>query len=296
MDTLLQEFVTYLVVEKNRSANTIVAYRGDAKRFLELVGYKGPETLNALLPSDISNYMNILKKNSLSPASLARNLASVKVLFNFLMLEGIVDNNLTSTMEAPKQWRKIPSTLSFKEVEHLLNGIDKSDWQGVRNTAMMETLYATGLRVSELVSLKLTDVNLEAGYLNTFGKGNKERVIPLGEVARDAVREYREMARPKLLRGKTSHYLFITRLGGAMSRQGFWKIVKKLARNADINKEISPHSLRHSFATHLLERGADLRSVQEMLGHSDITTTQIYTHVAQTRIREIYDLTHPRAK
>jgi len=294
MDTLLQEFVTYLVVEKNRSANTIVAYRGDAKRFLELVGYKGPETLNALLPSDISNYMNILKKNSLSPASLARNLASVKVLFNFLILEGIVDNNLTSTMEAPKQWRKIPSTLSFKEVEHLLNGIDKSDWQGVRNTAMMETLYATGLRVSELVSLKLTDVNLEAGYLNTFGKGNKERILPMGEIAIDYLTTYESNSRPILLKNGQSDSYFLSNRGSAMSRQNFFYIIKAYANQAGIDKPLSPHSLRHAFATHLVQKGADLRSVQLMLGHSDISSTQLYTHIQNAQLKAQHAKHHPR--
>lgn len=296
MDTLLNEFVTYLAVEKNRSQNTIEAYRRDAKRFLTAVKYKNPQSLNALKPQDITEYMKELRASGLSSVSSARNLAVVKSLYRFLIAEGLVSSNPAEVIEAPRLWRRIPGVMSTEEVESLLGAPSLKDPQGLRDSAMLETLYATGIRVSELINIRLKDLNLEIGYLATVGKGSKERIVPLGEVARERIGQYRESSRPLLMKGKSTEFLFVTRLSKPMTRQAFWKIVKKSALKAGIAKKISPHSLRHSFATHLLERGADLRSVQKMLGHSDITTTQIYTHVAKTRIKEIYDKIHPRAR
>lgn len=296
MDTLLSEFVTYLAVEKNRSPNTIEAYRRDGKRFLKMIGYKGPQTLNSLKPRDITEYMQKLRDSGLSSVSTARNLAAVKVLYRFLAAEGIVNSNPAEAVESPRLWRRVPGVLSTQEVERLLAAPKLENPRGLRDSAMLETLYATGLRVSELIMIRLKDLNLDVGYLSTLGKGSKERVIPLGEVAKERIESYRLTGRPALLKGESTEFLFVTRLNKPMTRQAFWKIVKKYARAAGITKKISPHSLRHSFATHLLENGADLRSVQKMLGHSDITTTQIYTHVAKTRIKELYDKIHPRAR
>lgn len=296
MDALLDSFAAYLAVERNRAPNTVEAYVRDLRRFLTMVNYTGPESLAALTPVDITDVVKKLRGSGLSSASAARTLATVKTFFRWMVAEGMAPGNPAEAVEAPKLWRRIPGTLSAGEVSRLLSAIPCDGPLGTRDAAMMETLYATGLRVSELVSIRLADVNLEVGYLSTVGKGAKERVVPLGEVARDKLAEYKRAARPALLKGKQSEYLFVSRLGGPMTRQAFWKIVKKSASMAGIRKEISPHSLRHSFATHLLERGADLRSVQKMLGHTDITTTQIYTHVAKARMKEIYDKIHPRAK
>lgn len=295
-DALLDEFITHLTVEKNRSKNTIDAYRRDIIRFLEAYKYKNPQTLNVLKPTDITNYINALKGAGLSPSSRARALASVKGLYLFMVNEGMIDSNPAQVIRSPRLGRSIPATLSIKEVDRLLSTPKLKTPEGLRDSAMLETMYATGLRVTELVLIEIKNVNMEMGYLSVMGKGSKERAVPLGEAAIEAIKTYRQEARPNLLKGKVTQSLFVTRRGAAMTRQGFWKIVKKYSRQAAILKNISPHSLRHSFATHLLERGADLRSVQQMLGHSDISTTQIYTHVAKARMKEIYDKTHPRAK
>ncbi|MGK7345978.1 MAG: site-specific tyrosine recombinase XerD [Candidatus Nitrospinota bacterium M3_3B_026] len=294
-NTLLNEFITYLLVERNRAKNTLRAYRRDGARFLDTVGFKGPDTLEALTSTDITDYMNGLRAAGLSSSSRARALAAVKGLYRFLVGEKIIRNNPAEALRSPKLGRPMPGALSLEDVEKLLAAPGLDDPAGLRDSAMLEALYATGLRASELVSLRMSDLNAEMGFVKVMGKGSRERAVPLGETALERIRLYTERARPALLKGKTSDYLFITRLGGPMTRQGFWKIVKKHARAAGIRKKPSPHSLRHSFATHLLERGADLRAVQVMLGHSDISTTQVYTHIATVRMRQVYDKTHPRA-
>lgn len=294
--TLIDRFVTHLVIEKNRSENTISAYRRDADRFLVSLRYRNLSTINNLSVGDIIAWLKALRsERGLSAASCARNLAAVKTLLRFMVAEKLIDKNPAEIIKAPKLWKKTPQVLSLGEVERLLNAPDFSQPTGIRDRAMIETLYATGLRVSELIGLTLSEVNLEAGYVSVMGKGSKERVTPLGETANVHIRTYTATARATILNGKISDALFITRLGRPMSRQAFWKLIRKYSLKANITKNISPHSLRHSFATHLLERGADLRSVQRMLGHSDISTTQIYTHVAKARLQEIYAKTHPRA-
>ena len=215
--------------------------------------------------------------------------------FNFLCSENYLKENPAEILESPKQWRKLPNVIGLDEVEALLACPDPKTVRGIRDKAMLEVLYATGLRVSELVSLKSSDVDLEVGYLRSLGKGSKERVVPMGAIALEAVQDYIDVARRVLLNGNTAHELFITRLGRKMTRQGFWKILKAYALKANIKTSVSPHTLRHAFATHLLERGAGLRSVQEMLGHADISTTQIYTHILQDRMRKVHDEFHPRA-
>jgi integrase/recombinase XerD len=219
----------------------------------------------------------------------------LKSFFKYLVGESLIKENPVETLETPKIWRKLPQTLSLDEVESLLNQPNLETPLGLRDKAMLEVLYATGVRVSELISLELKDLNLEVGFIRSFGKGGKERVVPLGEVAQSYLKLYLEQSRPRLANNRSLSALFISRRKTAMTRQAFWKILKQYALKANISVAVSPHTLRHAFATHLLERGADLRSVQQMLGHSDISTTQIYTHVVQERMREVFDKCHPRS-
>lgn len=293
--TLLDDYITHLMVERNRSRATLEAYRRDLERFLKEIPLEGPRSLAALTPPDITGYMKKQRDAGLSAASTARSLAAIKGFYRYLAGLNIVASNPAETVEAPKLWKTIPQTLCVDEVDRLLCAPDKSTPRGLRDLAMLETMYATGLRVSELTSLSVKDINFEMGYLSVMGKGSKKRSVPMGETALAAIKEYRASARQKLMSGKWADALFVTRRGEPMSRQSFWKVIKRYALKAGITKDISPHSLRHSFATHLLERGADLRSVQRMLGHSDISTTQIYTHVAKSRMKEVYKKSHPRA-
>ena len=292
---MLDDYITHLMVERNRSRATLAAYRRDLERFLKETPLEGPRSLAALTPPDITGYMKKLRDTGLSAASTARSLAAIKGFYRYLEGLNIVVSNPAETVEAPKLWKTIPQTLSVDEVDRLLCAPDKSTPRGLRDSAMLETMYATGLRVSELVSLVVKDVNFEMGYLSVIGKGSKKRSVPMGETALETIKEYRTSSRQKLMPGKWADALFVTRRGEPMSRQSFWKVIKQYALKAGITKDISPHSLRHSFATHLLERGADLRSVQRMLGHSDISTTQIYTHVAKSRMKDVYKKAHPRA-
>jgi integrase/recombinase XerD len=226
---------------------------------------------------------------------VARWIVAVRGFFAHMVAEGVIDESPATNLEPPRVWRSLPRVLSFAEVEALLGAPDASDPRGQRDRAMLEVLYATGLRVSELVQLRLGDLHLDAGYLRCLGKGSKERVVPLGGEADARLQSYLAEARPALLQGKRTDFLFVSPRGGAMTRQGFWKIIKRYGRSAGISTPLSPHVVRHSFATHLLENGADLRAVQIMLGHADISTTQIYTHVNRERLRRIYDDFHPRA-
>jgi integrase/recombinase XerD len=235
------------------------------------------------------------KKKGISASSIARRLAAIKMFHRFLVRETILKDDPTALLDSPRLWKKIPSTLSLQEVERLIAQPDIRHKQGVRDKAILECMYATGARVSEIVNLKLDDLNLEVGFLRCVGKGNKERIVPLGKRACVAISRYLGSLRQVLAKKKNSDFLFLNRCGGKISRQSIWKIIKKYARLARIKKEVRPHILRHSFATHLLERGADLRSVQEMLGHSDIATTQIYTHINKDRLKTIHKMYHPRA-
>ena len=249
-------------------------------------------------PLDVLEYLAKLTTAELSARSQARALIAQRQMFKFLRVERVCDSNPTEEIDLPRFGRKLPVFLSLDEVDRLLAAPGRATPRGLRDTAMLETLYATGLRVSELVKLHLADLNLEAGYLVAFGKGKKQRIVPLGEVAVAALRSYFETARPYFLptgAAPSQDFVFLTRLGRRMTRQGFWKIIDGHARAAGIRKHISPHKLRHSFATHLVERGADLRTVQAMLGHVDIGTTEIYTHLSRAHLRSVYDKFHPRA-
>ncbi|HNU72332.1 MAG TPA: site-specific tyrosine recombinase XerD [Thermodesulfobacteriota bacterium] len=295
MDARVDTFITYLVVEKGLSLNTVESYSRDLRKFADFA-----ENLEILDPGRVDSILVIsfllhLKDNGLSSRSTARTLSALRTFFRYLTREQIISADPTVNIESPKMRPHLPSVLSIGEVDALLGKPDVGTGRGLRDRAMLEVLYATGVRVSELVTLKLGNINLDVGYLLAFGKGAKERVVPLGETAQEYLKTYLLASRPVLLRGRTSAHLFLNGRGERLSRQAFWKIVKRYALQAGIRKKLSPHTLRHSFATHLLERGADLRSVQMMLGHADISTTQIYTHVTQERLKNIHHQYHPRA-
>ncbi|RII27813.1 MAG: site-specific tyrosine recombinase XerD [Geobacter sp.] len=294
MHHYLDLFLNYLLVEKGLAAHTIEAYSRDIGTYLEFLAAEGCTAVDRIRSLDVAAFIVRQKDAGLAPRSRARALSAIRMFHRFLLVEQYVDTNPTSIIEAPKVVSKLPSVLSGREVERLLAAPAGDGWLPVRDRAMLEVLYATGLRVSELVGLKVRDVNLDAGFLLTMGKGSKERLVPLGESARNALREFTGSARNSLDRRGDCSYLFLSRLGAPMSRQAFWNIIKKRAAEAGILKNISPHTLRHSFATHLLENGADLRSVQMMLGHADLSTTQIYTHVTRERLKRLHEEFHPR--
>jgi integrase/recombinase XerD len=294
MDHYLDLFLQYLQVERGLSRNTLEAYSHDIGAYLhDLTGaaIAAPDQVRAL---DVASFLARLKERGLSPRSRARTLSAVRMFHKFLLIEGYGTTNPTAVIEAPKRVSKLPATLSPAEVESLLAAPVGDSPAAVRDRAMLELLYATGLRVTELVSLRTRDVNLTAGFLLTRGKGEKERLIPLGESAAIAMTRYLAEVRAKGDPHGANPYLFLSRLGDRMTRQAFWNLIKKRALQAGIRKNISPHTLRHSFATHLLENGADLRSVQLMLGHADLSTTQIYTHVTRERMKRLHEEFHPR--
>ena len=295
MHESIEIFLNYLSVERGLRQNTISSYRMDLQAFLDFL--KDQQRINSLdkiTKNQITNFMLKLKEDGLNTNSIARKLAAIKTFFRFLVREKITKQDPTSLMESPKLWRRIPETLSIVEVEGLISQPDLKRRGGLRDRAILETLYATGMRVSELTHLRLEDVNLEVGFIRCLGKGNKERIVPLGRKAIMWLKRYIEKERPYFLKRRFTNVLFLSRLNKRISRQSIWKMIKRYARKARIRKEIRPHILRHSFATHLLERGADLRSVQEMLGHSDISTTQVYTHINKDRLKMIHRKFHPR--
>ncbi len=293
LEGVSQTFLDYLSVEKGLSHNTIQSYSRDLnKLFLFLRKEQIP--WNRVQESDLVKFIHHMSRSGLSARSLARLISTLKSFYRFLILDDILKKNPAINLTSPKSWLSLPKFLSVTEVESLLRQPKDTDVHGIRDRAMLELLYATGLRVSELVSLKLNDVNCEDGFLFCRGKGGKERIVPLGSAAAETLLRYLAESRPRFLL-RDSDFLFLTYRGQPFTRQGFWKVLKKYAGEAKLDDKISPHVLRHSFATHLLERGADLRSVQLMLGHSQITTTQIYTHVTRKHLRRIYERYHPRA-
>lgn len=294
MNDYLDLFISYLTVEKGLSANTQSAYSRDLGRYLDFL-----EKSNRLKPSDItttdiSSFLATLQKQSIGARSRARCLSSIRTFHKFLMIENYAESNPATIIDAPRTLHKLPQFLDNREVDALFAACTGNKGEDLRDLAMLEMLYATGLRVSELVNLRLREVNLDSGYLMTVGKGNKERLVPIGDSARQRGTEYLETVRTLLDPARQSPFFFLSRLGGAMSRQAFWNIIKKRTVLAAIRKNISPHTLRHSFATHLLENGADLRSVQIMLGHADLASTQIYTHVTRERLKRLHQEIHPR--
>jgi len=291
-DILADQFIAHLRVERGLADNTIQSYSRDLARFLGFLERRELTPLQ-VAPDHLNDYLGTLQ-GALAARSIARNLSALKMFFRFLVMEGKLENNPARLMDSPKMPQKLPHILSPLEVDTLLRQPDKASARGLRDKAMLELLYATGLRVSELVNLKMQNINLEAGYVRMIGKGSKERMVPMGAEAVGALKDYLADGRKSLLKNRSSSYLFISARGKALTRQGFWKSIKQYGLKAGIRKDISPHSLRHSFASHLLEGGADLRSVQVMLGHADISTTQIYTHVARERLKEIHEKHHPR--
>ncbi len=290
----IAQFLDYLSLERGLAKNTLVSYERDLDKFSDYMKKNGMDSFSEVKKSDVTDFMLSEKDKGLSANSIARGLAAIKTFFRFLAREGFIKIDVTSVIETPKLWKHLPDSLSSDEVDKMLGRPNLKDWMGIRDKACLELMYATGMRVSEVVNLNLSDANLGLGVVKCLGKGSKERIVPLGKIAVLAVRRYLEKVRPGLAKSDSEKGLFLTRLGHKMTRQMFWKIIKLYAKKARIDKNITPHTLRHSFATHLLERGADLRSVQEMLGHANISTTQIYTHINKERLKMIHRQFHPR--
>ncbi len=295
MDSLLEDFMYYSAVERGLSANTLESYRRDLIAYLDFLETRGVRHVADTDRSSIVLFVQHLKKTGRATSTVARHMASIRAFYGFLAQERKISFDPSRDVEVPKMERRLPHFLSGEDVERLLLAPDSATPIGLRDRAMLELLYATGLRVSELISLNESDVNFAASFIRAFGKGSKERIIPFGEMARRAMTDYLQRARRQMIRSPIEEALFVNHLGERMSRQGFWKVIKKHARTAGITQPLTPHTLRHSFATHLLDNGADLRSVQEMLGHADISTTQIYTHVSRKRLQDVYRDSHPRA-
>ena len=291
--TYLPIFLDYLAVEKGLAKNSLASYAIDLRHFGHYLADASVE-LDAVERMHIVKYFQTLRGAGISARSVARALAAIRGLFRFLVAERHLKTDPTENIENPKLWSTLPKSLQPSEVEALLAAPDLTTPDGLRDAAMLELLYATGLRVSELIKVRIDEVVLDAGFLRTMGKGSKERIVPFGDTARDAIVRYMERGRPDLDKHSDPH-LFLSRLGRPMTRQSFWMEITRYAREAGLRAHISPHVLRHSFATHLLENGADLRSVQMMLGHADISTTQIYTHVSRARLQKLYETFHPRA-
>lgn len=289
----LEEYLDHLTVERGLAGNTIDAYRRDLTILGKEIGSR--RKLADARQEDLLRVLRRMRTDGRSPRSVARWLVAVRGYFAWLLARGRIESNPAEHVDSPKVWKRLPTVLTPEEVERLLAAPDRTTPLGMRDAAMLEVLYAAGLRVSELIHLRFQDLHLDAGYLRCMGKGSKERIIPLGQEAEGSLHDYLANGRPELLGERKTDVLFVKRKGGAISRQGFWKLVKAHGRKAGIEADFSPHTLRHSFATHLLENGADLRSVQAMLGHADISTTQIYTHINRERLKRLYEDFHPRA-
>jgi integrase/recombinase XerD len=294
MESQVRTFLTYLRIEKGLSDNTLHAYRRDMKKFTAFVAKKGLK-IQQVSRGDVVDFLSTLYHKGLDSRSVARHLATIRHFFRFLLLEGEVKEDPAATIESPKFRQGLPDFLTLEEVDRLLAQPDVSDARGLRDKAMIELMYSTGLRVSELCGLRLADVQMEAGCLRCVGKGNKERLVPIGRRALTVVEEYLQKSRPQILGDGSSQYVFINSHANKVDRITFWKTLGEYGRKAGLRKTLTPHMLRHSFATHLLDHGADLRSVQMMLGHADISTTQIYTHVVEERLKQVYKAHHPRA-
>lgn len=286
----LEEFFNYLSVEKGLAPNSLEAYQQDLRQYQGFLARKKISDLNRVTRNDIVQFLLQEKDRGLEPASLARRLVTVKLFHRFLAKEGRLREDVTSVLESPKLWKKLPHFLTLPEMERVLRVPNPRNETGIRDRAILELLYATGMRVSELTGLRTEDVNLESAFLKCRGKGAKERIVPLGQVAIDSLRSYLA----KVKRSASAGPFFLGLKDKSLTRQAIWKIVRRYARLAGVKKKITPHTFRHSFATHLLERGADLRVVQELLGHADIATTQIYTHVSRDHLKSVHARFHPR--
>lgn len=292
----IDDYIMFLTVEKGASKNTVEAYSNDIRKFAQYLESENIDQWAKVETATIRGYLASMQNTELTNTTRARNIAALKSFFRFLYLEHYTEHNFGELLESPRKEKVLPKYLTLEEVEHLLEAPDVSTPHGCRDKAMLELLYASGLRVTELITLKISDINFEMAYVRCFGKGAKERVIPIGRYALAALEQYLNYCRPKVENNWQTDILFLNKEGRGLSRQGFWKLIKKYGREAGITTEITPHVLRHSFATHLLLNGADLRAIQEMLGHSDIATTQIYTHLLDEQMLDVYKQAHPRAK
>jgi len=288
----IQSFIAYLEDEKGASKNTILSYKRDLQKLCEYLDNQGITDAAKVTDTTLNSYMLFLEKNGSAPSSISRNIASIKAFFGYLFQEKKISDNPSTKLKAPKIEKKLPEILTIQETDTLLEQPDLKTVKGLRDKAMLELLYATGIRVSELIGLKVADVNVKLGYI-VCNSGDKERVIPFGTKAKVALTEYMKSAREELLHGTESDFMFSNCSGSEMSRQGFWKLIKYYGDKAGIRTELTPHTLRHSFAAHMVENGADLRAVQEMMGHSDISTTQVYLNM-NSRLRDVYLKAHPR--
>lgn len=293
-ERLIEEFLDYLSLERGLSPNTVIAYRRDLRKFFDFLDKK--KHIDILNPQrdNFLGYIYELKDGQLKSSSIARNIVTLKVFYRYLVRQQYIKNDPSELLESPKLWKYLPEVLSIAEVDRVLKVIRQDKPKQIRDRACFELMYATGMRVSELVNLKISDVDLKLGVLRCFGKGQKERIIPMGRLAQAAVVKYIQQSRNKYIKGNDSKYLFLSKNGTKLTRQMIWKLIQRYARSANIRRHISPHTLRHSFATHLLQKGADLRIVQELLGHSNISTTQIYTHLNKDRLKSIHQRFHPR--
>jgi integrase/recombinase XerD len=296
----LDQYINFIKIEKGLSPNTIESYSHDLRRLCEFLEQKKIASLNNVEESHILAFLIFLHKHEMDSRSVSRNLVSVRSFFKFLRREKIIKDDPTAKVEFPKKWQKLPEVMPVSEVDRLLTAPDLNDSLGFRNYAILQLMYASGLRVSEVVNLSLNQLTLgttdfDQTYLMTMGKGSKERIVPVGKQARQVLKEYIETVRPKFANTSSPDRLFLSRHGNELTRQQLWNIITKLVRKAGIKRHVTPHTMRHSFATHLIEHGADLRSVQTMLGHADITSTQIYTHMNTTHLKDLYKKFHPRS-
>ena len=295
MEQLVDAFLDHLAIERGLAENTRLAYHTDLTQFTEFLRRRGIQQLNAAQRQHITEYLLWRRKSGLSARSLSRHLAAIRMFCRFLFREKLLATDITQTIDSPKLWRTLPHTLDYEEVDRLLAAPNTRTKLGLRDQAMLEFMYATGLRVSEVAHIKLSDINFEAGFVRSIGKGNKERIVPVGKQAVESVQRYIREARALFAKADGIAEIFVSTRGTRLSRKTIWRLIKKYARTAGISKNITPHALRHSFATHLLDNGGDLRVIQEMLGHADISTTQVYTHVDQRRLKETHYRYHPRS-
>ncbi|MFQ5750353.1 MAG: site-specific tyrosine recombinase XerD [bacterium] len=297
MEKYLTEFLNFLRIEKNAAKNTILSYQNDISRYLNFLKDSGVTNLDRVVPSDILALVQTLRKIGYASSSSARNLSAIRMFHRFLVGENYLDHDPTINISFPKQAKNLPMTLNQFEIDLILNQPELTEKKGLRDKAMLEFLYAAGLRVSELIAIKISDLYFSEGFIRVIGKGSKERIIPIGDQAIYYTNLYLNEIRPKLARvGRSGEFVFLNLQGRPLSRMGFWKILRAYVNKAGIKKKISPHTFRHSFATHLIEGGADLRAVQEMLGHADISSTQIYTQLDREYLKEVHKTFHPREK
>lgn len=294
MKEFIDEFINFIAVERGLAQNTLWAYRRDLNKYMDFLSEKGVKGIEQVTRDHVTKSMFAQKERGISTSSICRSLTAIKMFHRFLVRERLAKEDPANLVDTPKIWKRIPEVLNSQEIEAMIEATKGKGWQLVRDNAILELFYASGMRVSELSAIKIEDINLEAGYIRCLGKGSKERMIPIGKSAKESIIKYISGPRKKLIKENNISTVFISRLGKRISRQSIWKIIKFYARKAGIKKEIKPHTLRHTFATHLLQHGADLRSVQEMLGHSDISTTQIYTHVDKDQLRSVHKEFHPR--